>query len=208
MTRITEPTTLITDYLLGMAGFLFAYKLYTITQFQEASGLLLWVITFILLALAAFIGGTYHGFRIALGEKTSNNLWRITVYTVACTSVALLIAGAYSTTEGLWQIIIISIALLKFVVVLLTLAHSDQFRLVIYDYASSMLMLILLYALLAPTAVAVWMIGGILVSFFASAIQLLKISPSEHFNHNDLYHVIQIVALYLMYTAVSIQFLI
>lgn len=206
MPRITEPTTLITDYLLGIAGLLFAYKLYTVTQPHEAAGLLLWVFTFILLALAAFIGGTYHGFRIAIGEKAANNLWRTTVYIAACTSIALLIAGAFSTTGGLWQIIIITIAFFKFVIVLWILAHSDQFHLVIYDYALSMLVLIFLYAFLVPTAVATWMIGGILVSFFASAIQLLKISPNKRFNHNDLYHVIQIIALYLMYAAVSMQF--
>ncbi len=204
---MTEPATLITDYLLGIASLIFAYKLYAITQPQEAAGLLLWIVTFILLALAAFIGGTYHGFRIALGEKTANNLWRITVYIAACTSITLLIAGAYSTTGGLWQIIIIILAFFKFGVVLWTLTHNDRFRLVIYDYVSSMLVLILLYAFLVPMAVSVWMIGGILVSFFASAIQLLKIAPSKYFNHNDLYHVIQIIALYLMYTAVSMQFL-
>jgi hypothetical protein len=43
------------------------------------------------------------------------------------------------------------------------------------------------------------MIAGVLVSFVAGLVQAFRVSPNRWFNHNDLYHVIEIVALYLFY---------
>ena len=51
-------------------------------------------------------------------------------------------------------------------------------------------------------ASAAWLISGIIVSFIAAGIQLSGFTMHEHFNHNDLYHVIQILAMYIIYRGV------
>jgi len=38
-----------------------------------------------------------------------------------------------------------------------------------------------------------------LVSLAASWVQVMRISLHENFNHNDLFHVIQMLGMYLMY---------
>ncbi|MCP4201501.1 MAG: hypothetical protein GY769_06145, partial [bacterium] len=46
-----------------------------------------------------------------------------------------------------------------------------------------------------------WVIAGILVSFAAAGVQASGFTLHRHFNHNDLYHVIQMVGFYLLYRA-------
>ena len=40
-----------------------------------------------------------------------------------------------------------------------------------------------------------WMLAGIGLSIIAALVQQLGWAPAPHFNHNDLYHVIQALAL-------------
>jgi hypothetical protein len=78
----------------------------------------------------------------------------------------------------------------------------DDFRFVIYDYVPAMLAVVILLALPgrhAPLAGAGWVAVGVAVSFAAAAVQRSGFSLHRHFNHNDIYHVIQMVGLYVLY---------
>ena len=44
-----------------------------------------------------------------------------------------------------------------------------------------------------------WLIVGVLVSLVAGIVQARRLALHRHFNHNDLYHVIQMAALYAFY---------
>ncbi len=44
-----------------------------------------------------------------------------------------------------------------------------------------------------------WTAAGVAVSFAAAAVQQSGLALHRHFNHNDLYHVIQMGGLYLLY---------
>ena len=44
-----------------------------------------------------------------------------------------------------------------------------------------------------------WLITGVLVSLVAAIVQARRLALHRHFNHNDLYHVIQMAALYAFY---------
>ena len=44
-----------------------------------------------------------------------------------------------------------------------------------------------------------WVIASIAVSVIGALVQMTGIRLHEHFNHNDLYHMIQLVALWLLY---------
>jgi hypothetical protein len=41
--------------------------------------------------------------------------------------------------------------------------------------------------------------GGMVVSFLAAGVQMSGMTLHRHFNHNDLYHVIQMAGFYLLY---------
>ena len=70
------------------------------------------------------------------------------------------------------------------------------------DYAPAMLGVLALQSWAAyrhRAASAKWIITGVLVSFVGAAVQQTGFRQGQNFNHNDLYHVIQMVALYLFY---------
>lgn len=43
------------------------------------------------------------------------------------------------------------------------------------------------------------MAGGVMVNFMAAAVQVNGVALHDHFNHNDLDHVIQMGGMYLFY---------
>ena len=80
------------------------------------------------------------------------------------------------------------------------LALMCGFLLVIADYGSAMFA-ILVIALIQTHRMtrpeAPWLAAGVGVSLIAAGVQASGVSLHEHFNHNDLFHLIQIPALYL-----------
>jgi peptidoglycan/LPS O-acetylase OafA/YrhL len=82
------------------------------------------------------------------------------------------------------------------------MATHDEFRYVIYDYAPAMFGVLILqaYAYFGRREASVkWITAGILVSFAAAGIQQSGFTLHQNFNYNDLYHVIQMGAIYLLY---------
>jgi hypothetical protein len=48
-----------------------------------------------------------------------------------------------------------------------------------------------------------WLFAGLGVSLAGIALMAFRVAPHRHFNHNDTYHAVQIVALYLFYRGVD-----
>jgi hypothetical protein len=90
---LTEPTTLVTDYLLSILCIGFAWSL----RKQSAGGL--WTAAFATTAFAALAGGTAHGFRIPLGERWAL-VWSVTVASIAAGSLLLIAAGIRSALRS------------------------------------------------------------------------------------------------------------
>jgi len=81
------------------------------------------------------------------------------------------------------------------------LGHDD-YRYVVFDTAAAMLTLVALHAYAAISRrdrASYWILGGVAVSAAAAAAQFFHVALHEYFNHNDLYHVIQIAAMTLFY---------
>jgi hypothetical protein len=176
---MTEPVTTLTDYLLGAAAAGFGFRLW---QSKQPA----WGLAFAFTALASFLGGTFHGFALAW-------LWKPTVYAVGLASMFLLIGAKRSLTL---------FALVKFMVFATWMVWHEDFKYVILDYGLSMLIVAVLQAaawLAGRAGSAPWIVGSICVSVAGAVVQQMEIGFHEHFNHNDLYHVIQIFALWLLY---------
>jgi len=98
--------------------------------------------------------------------------------------------------------LLLGLVLLKFLIYAGWMISHDEFKYVIFDYAPAMLGVVLLqlYAYSKwKHKSAVWLISGVLISFAAAGIQMSGFTIHQHFNHNDLFHVIQIGANYLLY---------
>lgn len=195
---VAEPMTLLTDWLL--AGMVLVWALRLARQGGEWS-VRLWATAFFAAALAAAAGGAWHGFRPHLGPVADPMLWKFTLNALGVASFCLLAAAAFAVLAGPYRRALLAFAVVKFLLYAGWMATHDDFRFVIYDYGSAMLAVLLLQlpGLLRRQPAAFWIAAGLLVSFAAAGIQATGLAPHPHFNHNDLYHVIQIAAFYLLH---------
>ena len=142
-----------------------------------------------------------------LGEVEKIILWKLTVCSVSLSSF-LMFAGTIVSSSSLrlskW--LMTAIASKSLVCVILSVS-KDDFTYVIIDYVSAMVIMLALKVRSAyqyQDRSSAWIIAGIIVSFAASAIQESGIKLAENFNHNDLYHVVQMASLYLLYRGASL----
>lgn len=200
--RISEPMTLLTDYLLAALVFYFGCRLLTSWRRTGGQSGYWWAVGFFASAAAALAGGTYHGFLPYLAPLTAFLIWKFTVFAVGLAALFLLVGAVLATLAGMPRKCLLTLAGLKFFVYTLWMTAHDDYRYVIYDYAPALVAIGLLaaYAGLARRApFAGWLIGGVLASFAAAGIQMSGLALHAHFNHNDLYHVVQMVAFWLLY---------
>ena len=199
---ITEPATLITDYLLAAFTGVLAWRLFAGSRERRPASRWWWGVAFAATAVSGAAGGTVHGFRLLLDPRVTTTLWVVTLegLIVAAFAVirgtlvssplrassirsATLVAGAAYAVYGLW------------------IVGQPRFVFAIAAYAIAMGVLVgfKLSTWERERTAARWMIAGVLVSAVAAVVQQSGFSIHEHFNHNDLYHVIQAVGVWLLY---------
>jgi len=193
---------MITDYGVAGLGVYFWWRLLVDSRQRQVRVGRWWSGAFLATAIGALAGGTSHGFTTYLGETGWLILWKTTVYALALASFCLLVAALIATFRGRTLTILVTLAGSKFGLYALFMMQENDFDYVIYDYGSTMVIVLLLNTwtwLRQRTAAAQWIIGGILVSFVASQIQMSGFTLHRHFNHNDLFHVVQMLGLALLY---------
>lgn len=198
---ISEPMTLLTDYLLAVLVLVFALRLGRSGHPGQMS-IRMWSLAFYASATAALVGGTYHGFNPYLSPLTALLLWKVTVYSVGLAGLFLFAGVLFAALAGTPRRALFALAGLKFLLYAGWMAVHNDFRYVIYDYVPTLIFVLLLQG----TALwkrreesAPWIIGGIVLSFAGAGVQAAGFTLHEHFNHNDLYHVIQMGAFWMLY---------
>jgi len=186
--EIAEPVTTLTDYALGGVSGVLGVLLLK----NPAASARLWGLAFFALAAAAFLGGTFHGFQVAWA-------WKPTVLAVGIASFGMLAGSACATTSGHVRGALLAAAALKLVFYEAWMLGHDDFIFVVADTASAMLAVAALHLLALGNPATRWILGGVAVSLVAAGIQAGRLAPHQHFNHNDLYHVLQIAAMFLYY---------
>jgi len=171
---MADPIALVSDSALGLAALIFAAKLWRVHR--------MWALAFVFTAIAAFCGGVFHGY----GDRTPV-LWKATVMAVGIASFFLL-AGTHRRLAA--------VAAVKVVVYLTWMTAHDGFIYVIADYGLTLLIV----GIVHPAKKWVW--GSIGVSALGALVQQAKLTAHPYwFDYNDLYHLIQIVALWMLYRA-------
>jgi hypothetical protein len=199
---ISEPMTLATDYALGTLCASCALLLLTRSDTRSQVSVRLWAFAFFAVAVASYAGGTYHGFQYTMTGPWRTALWKMTTLSMGVASFLLLSAAFASTWTGRHRRWLLSAAALKFVMFAGWMVRQDDFRFVIYDYSSTLAILMLL-------VMSGWTRGidehrayigcGIVVSIAAAAVQQSGLRLHRHFNHNDLMHVVQMGGMWLLY---------
>ncbi len=196
--RIAEPMTVATDWVLaGLAAF-FAVRLLAAAQERASPPTRLWGWAFVASALGAFLGGAFHGFSPRLDEPIRLALWKATVFAIGFTSFFLLAALVLARLPRRLHRWLVGALAVKLTAYLAWMAGHDQFEYVIYDYGSAMIAALALQAPFLRNPGPRWIAGGILVSLAGAGVQLTGFALHRHLNHNDLYHLIQMGALWML----------
>jgi len=77
--RITEPMTMITDYVMGALAFVLAMRLAGDAAAGRHLSGRLWAAALVMTAAAAFLGGTYHGFIQWMPGAAGRAMWKATL---------------------------------------------------------------------------------------------------------------------------------
>lgn len=182
---MNEPMTVLTDYLLGGVS---AYAAIALVRNPQPSRRL-WALAFAALAAAAFLGGTWHGF------LHSDLLWKATTLSAGVASFGMVAGSSYAVFPPPLRAFVLTAALAKLAVYSVWMLGHDAFIYVVIDTG---------IAFLVVAAIHLWqwngpILAGVAVSIAGALVQASGFRLHQHFNHNDLYHVIQIAALVLLY---------
>jgi hypothetical protein len=199
---MTEPTTTLTDYGLALLCAWYAWRLWSVATVTGGVSVGHWAVGMACLAAASLAGGTVHGFSTVLSPSVAQRLWKGTVYAVGLATFfwfAGTLGVSVTAPVRSWLMILPSLQLVVFA---WWMAHHDDFLFVIYDYGSMNVAILMLqlhgwYRSRIPSAP--WLVTAVCVSGLAAAVQAGGLSLHSRFNHNDLYHVIQMGGTYLYY---------
>lgn len=198
---LSEPMTLATDYLLTVSVSWWGWRLFSASQLSRLRAQRYFALALMAAALAAFFGGTVHGFVTILPLRVHDTLWIMALLSIGLSDLAFLCAAAtalLSATPARWFCFG---ALIKVIVYGLWIVEYPLFRYAIYDYLPSLLVTLFLFLVFGfrrqPNAFS-WLVTGLLLTFIAAAIQRSGWAIHPQLNHNDLYHLVQIVAFWFM----------
>ena len=194
-----EPMTVLTDVFLAAAALIGGVRIYGVSV---APVHFYFALSFFLIALGAMAGATIHAIRHTSRVSWVPLLWRITGIAIGTSMTATLAATFYHILPAdyadtlRWTVLGLSLIYAAYI------WRDYRFRNVIVFY--SILMAFILGAMAlsyvstgSPGAKLI--VVGILISFGAAAVQRSGFKLARHFNHNDIYHVIQLVGLYFVY---------
>jgi hypothetical protein len=194
-----EPMTVLTDILLAAAAVYGGVKICGVSATPVH---LYFSLSFFLIALGTMAGATIHAVRHTSLVSWVPLLWRITGIAVGTSVTAMLAATAYHTLPAdyadvlRWTLLGLSIIYTGYI------WWDYRFRNVIVFYSFCMALVLGAMGLnyVATGSPGARLIAvGVLISFGAAAVQRSGFKLARHFNHNDIYHVIQLVGLYFFY---------
>jgi len=202
---MTEPDVALTDYAIALECAILTGLLARVAS--DGGGLRrLFTLLFASTGIAAAAGGTVHGFFLDERSTAGAILWRIALLALGLTSFAAWsIGGRLIFDEAAARTLQWIAGLGGLAYGFIILAVSQSFWIAIAGYAPSVLFLgaafVVRYrrrherSLLAGLA-------GVALTALAAVVQRMRIGiDPAWFNHNALYHVIQMVALALLYIA-------
>jgi hypothetical protein len=143
-----------------------------------------------------------HGWSLVLAEPVLSALWKGTAFAVglaACCFFTGTLAASVAPPLPRWVIAAPRLQLAGYVV---WISRHNDFRYVIYNYGATFAVICFIQlhsGFVRKTPAAAWIIAGVSVSGLAALVQQGGFALHPSFNHNDLYHVIQMAGVTLLY---------
>jgi|SRR4051812_818550 hypothetical protein len=199
---ITEPTTVFTDVVLAALAFVLAVRLGHRSAVDDSAAGAWLAAGLLATGFAAVIGAVAHATDPARDAGSRERLWRSTLYISGLIGAATVASVAYFAARGSMRTVLLTFAVIKLVVFVRQVSRTPVFRVAAIDYGIALAILVIgaVSEMLRRGAPGmVWLIAGVFVSLVAGIVQAKRLAFHRQFNHNDLYHVIQMVALYSFY---------
>ncbi len=197
--EIAEPSTVLTDYLLALVAFAWGGLLLR----EKPMPARLFGIALLATGCAATVGGTYHGFRPGWSEELRAAAWTLTYVMVGIGNLLLLAGAILAWAPRPYRMPLLGLAGFRLGVFVILLASHRDFRHVVYDVAGTLAGLTLLALLgraLQPVPVPMTL-AAVGVTLAGGLLNQAGLRLHEHFNHNDVFHVVQVGALWCFYRA-------
>jgi hypothetical protein len=180
-----EPATFVTDLLLAALGTWLALRLRSTSPASPARNW--WIAAISLMATSALAGGFYHGFSPEVPAAVEAWWWRNVLWIICGLGFAMgmsLLREFNPAANRAWCLV----------------AVNPEFIVAMADYGSAMLAWTLV-SLLSRRPWRAAMLAGMGLSFLAALVQQMQWGLTARFNHNDLFHVVQAMALFAFYRA-------
>lgn len=199
--RIAEPTTTVTDVLLGLVTLWMCAVLAAHAIAGGSGAAWLWSLGFLASSAAALLGAASHGLVDHMLEATHHRLWTTTLMAIGLADVGLGGGAVFGLLSGGLAPVLVAALIVKLFVYAVLVVRQPVFRYAAYDYAITMAMLLVLSiaGLQRAEPGAAFLTAGIVVGFVGAGVQRSGFALHKHLNHNDLYHLIQLVAFWLLY---------
>jgi hypothetical protein len=196
---VHEPATLLTDSLLAALAGGLSWRMRTRSAPSNRAQRW-WSRMFALTCASAFIGGTFHGFAPEFPIALQHAWWVVTLWIIVALAAALELSLVDEIVppdrQRFWRAAVAA----KFSFFAVLAPVRPVFAVAIAAYGPSLLAWISAAARLRRPWRR-WIFGAVALSVIAAVAQQLRWAPAAWFNHNDLYHVIQAVALIAFYRA-------
>lgn len=195
---MTEPDVTLTDYAIALECLILcvvALRWHARHDLRRW-----WVVFFASIGFAAAVGGTMHGFFPDEEAVIGRSLWLATMLTLGVTSLAAWAVGSVLLRMEWIRGTAVALFVIYALVVLLV---SREFLVAIVMYLPATVFLL---AVLVsrhrrePHRALTLAITGVVLTFVAAGIQQAQLGVHPvYFDHNALYHVVQGVALFLIF---------
>ncbi len=200
--NIVEPTSLTTDWLLAAGTGWLAWQLFRPALRLGDRAMGLWAGAFCAVAACAALGGVSQGFSASTDPGLAALTWTSTLVLASAGSLLFLLSTLRAYTAGRAYAVCSGLAVAKFALFGVCVALNNDVRMLVYDGALTMLVIIVLSAWGAWAGrmrSATWVLAGVLASMLAALFQHGRVSIHPQFSYNDLFHVVQMGAMYLLY---------
>lgn len=205
--KINEPVTMLTDYLITVYCLWLVFLIEIKGELNLENPMIIGSLLIGSIGISAFFGGSAHGWKLIMNESKIKSIWILTRLGLGlCTFLFILFALQISNVSDNLYLLILIIGIIQLMVNSYIVFISDKFLFTVINYLISLSLIFVLKLVsyvYSPDIISLWLIGSIGITFIGSFVQVKGISLNDkYFNHNDLYHIIQLPAIYCIYRAV------
>lgn len=205
MILIHEPDVALTDFALAVECVLFAGWLHRNADIRGPLARA-FVAFFAAIAAASLLGGISHGFLTDQSTLLARLVWRGTLVAIGLGALTSWVIGARLSLSETAAARVTTFAGALFALdLVVVLFVSQSFAVAIIHYLPAAIFLMAAFAVAyrrKPAGFLLAGVWGVALTFLAAAVQQSGIDlHPRYFNHNTLYHLIQAIALALIFIA-------